>query len=97
MTKLAINQVDKQHFTLVGELTRNSIGEEQILDKMLLNEHKTYYFDLCGVSRVDTAGLAWLIHSFAEFKRQGINLELQNPPEQLRNLMQLGLVTTLFE
>ena len=47
--------------------------------------------------RVDTAGLAWLIHSFAEFKQQGTRLELQNPPEQLQNLMQLGQVTTLFE
>ncbi|WP_414704862.1 STAS domain-containing protein, partial [Pseudoalteromonas prydzensis] len=42
-------------------------------------------------------GLAWLIHSFAELKQQGIHLELQNIPEQLQKLMQLGQVTNLFE
>jgi len=97
MTKLAISQVDEQHFRVSGELTRNSIGNEQLLNDKLLTKHKTTYFDLSEVSRVDTAGLAWLIHSFAEFKQQGICLELQNPPEQLQNLMQLGQVTTLFE
>ena len=97
MTKLAISQVDGQHFGVSGELTRNSIGDERLLNNKLLTKHKIIYFDLSGVSRVDTAGLAWLIHSFAELKQQGIRLELQNLPEQLQNLMQLGQVTTLFE
>ncbi|MBH0041519.1 STAS domain-containing protein [Pseudoalteromonas sp. SWXJZ10B] len=97
MTKLAISQVDGQHFRVNGELTRNSIGDEQLLNNKLLTKHEIIYFDLSGVSRVDTAGLAWLIHSFAELKQQGIRLELQNLPEQLQNLMQLGQVTTLFE
>ena len=97
MTKLAISQIDDQQVRASGELSRNSIGDEQLLNKQLQTKHKTIYFDLSGVSRVDTAGLAWLIHSFAELKQQGIRLELQNPPEQLQNLMQLGQVTTLFE
>ncbi|TMO77261.1 anti-sigma B factor antagonist [Pseudoalteromonas sp. S3776] len=97
MTKLAISQVDEQHYRVSGELTRSSIGNEQLLNVQSLSKHKTIYFDLCEVMRVDTAGLAWLIHSFAEFKQQGTRLELQNPPEQLQNLMQLGQVTTLFE
>jgi phospholipid transport system transporter-binding protein len=97
MSKLAISQVDELGFRVSGELTRNSIGNEQLLNKTLLSEHKTCYFDLCEVTRVDTAGLAWLIHSFAQFKQQGIRLELQNTPDQLKKLMQLGHVTTLFE
>ena len=97
MSKLAISQVDEQHFRASGELSRNSIGDEQLLNKQIQTKHKTIYFDLSEVSRVDTAGLAWLIHSFAELKQQGVRLELQNPPEQLQNLMQLGQVTTLFE
>jgi phospholipid transport system transporter-binding protein len=97
MTKLVMKQVDEQHFRVSGELTRNSIGSERLLNNTLLIKHKIIYFDLCDISRVDTAGLAWLIHSFAELKQQGTRLELQNPPEQLQNLMQLGQVTTLFE
>ncbi|MBQ4832789.1 STAS domain-containing protein [Pseudoalteromonas sp. MMG010] len=97
MTKLAVTQLGEQQFKVSGELTRNSIGDDQFLNKQALNEHKTCYFDLCELTRVDTAGLAWLIHSFAQFKQQGIHLELQNIPEQLQNLMQLGHVTTLFE
>lgn len=97
MSKLAISHIDEQHFRASGELSRNSIGDEQLLNKQIQTKHKTIYFDLSEVSRVDTAGLAWLIHSFAELKQQGVRLELQNPPEQLQNLMQLGQVTTLFE
>ncbi|KAF7769348.1 phospholipid transport system transporter-binding protein [Pseudoalteromonas undina] len=97
MSKLAISQVDEQHLRVTGELTHNSIGNERLLNTKRQTKHKTLYFDLTEVTRVDTAGLAWLIHSFTEFKQQGIRLELQNPPEQLQNLMQLGQVTTLFE
>lgn len=97
MTNLVIGQVDEQHFRVSGELTRSSIGDEKGLGSQAITKHKTCYFDLSDVSRVDTAGLAWLIHTFAQYKQQGIRLELQNPPEQLQNLMQLGQVTTLFE
>jgi phospholipid transport system transporter-binding protein len=97
MTNLQISKVDEQHLRMSGELTRNTINDEQLLHSQRLIKHKICYLDLSEVSRVDTAGLAWLIHFFAEYKQQGIRLELQNPPEQLQNLMQLGQVTTLFE
>ena len=97
MTKLAISQIDDQQFRASGELSRNSIGDEQLLNKQLQTKHKTIYFDLSGVSRVDTAGLAWLIHSLDLLKLQGTSLKLQNIPEQLQNLMALGQVSNLFE
>ncbi len=97
MSKVSITQLDDDQFRVSGELTRNSIGHERLLNMKPQTKHKTWYFDLSEVSRVDTAGLAWLIHSFAELKQQGIHLELQNSPEQLQNLMQLGQVTNLFE
>ena len=97
MTKLAISQVDEQHYRVSGELTRSSIGNEQLLNAKSLSKHKTIYFDLCEVMRVDTAGLAWLIHSLGQLKQRDIRLELKNTPEQLQNLMELGQVTTLFE
>jgi phospholipid transport system transporter-binding protein len=97
MSNVDITQLEDNQFRVSGELTRNSITNERLLNTKSQSTHKTWYFDLSGVSRVDTAGLAWLIHSFAELKQQGIRLELQNIPEQLQNLMQLGQVTTLFE
>lgn len=97
MSKVTITQLSEQQFRVSGELTRNSISAERLLNQKPQSDHKTYYFDLSEVSRVDTAGLAWLIHSFAELKQQGIHLELQNIPEQLQKLMQLGQVTNLFE
>lgn len=97
MSKVTVTQIDEQHYRVSGELTRNSISAERLLNKNPQTSHKNWYFDLSEVSRVDTAGLAWLIHSFAELKQQGVHLELQNIPEQLQKLMQLGQVTNLFE
>ena len=97
MSKVSITQLDDDQFRVSGELTRNSIGHERLLNMKPQTKHKTWYFDLSGLSRVDTAGLAWLIHSFAELKQQGVRLELKNSPDQLQKLMQLGQVTNLFE
>lgn len=97
MNKLTISHVDPQHLKISGELTHHSIDDKQLLEAASHSEHSTLYFDLSELLRVDTAGLAWLIHIFSQYKQQGIRLELQNPPEQLQNLMQLGQVTTLFE
>ncbi|MCF7501471.1 MULTISPECIES: STAS domain-containing protein [unclassified Pseudoalteromonas] len=97
MSKVSITQLDDDQFRVSGELTRNSISHERLLNMKPQTKHKTWYFDLSEVSRVDTAGLAWLIHSFAELKQQGVRLELKNSPDQLQKLMQLGQVTNLFE
>ncbi|MBQ4849565.1 lipid asymmetry maintenance protein MlaB [Pseudoalteromonas sp. MMG012] len=80
-----------------GELTRNSLTDERLLNRQLESAQSTLYFDLSNVSRVDTAGLAWLIHSLGKLQQQDKRLELKNIPEQLRNLMALGQVSTLFE
>ncbi|WP_404342460.1 lipid asymmetry maintenance protein MlaB [Pseudoalteromonas mariniglutinosa] len=97
MSKVTVTHLQEQQFQVTGELTRNSLGAEQLLNLNTQTKHKTWYFDLSKVSRVDTVGLAWLIHCFAELKQQGIRLELQNIPDQLQKLMQLGQVTNLFE
>lgn len=80
-----------------GELTRNSLVDEKKLKQYLENTQSALFFDLSEVSRVDTAGLAWLIHSLDLLKLQGTSLKLQNIPEQLQNLMALGQVSNLFE
>ena len=54
MSKLAISQVDEQHLRVTGELTHNSIGNERLLNTKRETKHKTLYFDLTEVTRVDT-------------------------------------------
>lgn len=47
------------------------------------------YFDLSGLTRVDTAGLALLIHLSAMVSRQGRGIELRGASDNLRTLAQL--------
>ncbi|KZN68418.1 anti-sigma B factor antagonist [Pseudoalteromonas luteoviolacea S4060-1] len=97
MPNLQFNKVGEDTISVMGELTRDTLVNESLLNQLLENAQSVLYFDLCEVSRVDTAGLAWLIHSLGKLKRQGVRLELKNRPEQLQNLMELGQVTNLFE
>ena len=95
--KVQFEPQDEGVIHISGELTRNSLTEERLLNRQLESTQSIIYFDLSGVSRVDTAGLAWLIHSLGKLQQQDKRLELKNIPEQLRNLMALGQVSTLFE
>ncbi|MCF2857480.1 STAS domain-containing protein [Pseudoalteromonas sp. SMS1] len=97
MPNLQFKKTADDTIAVTGELTRDTLVNESLLNQLLENAQSELYFDLCEVSRVDTAGLAWLIHSLGKLKRQGVRLELKNRPEQLQNLMELGQVTNLFE
>ncbi len=97
--KISFTQ-SKGEIVLNGELTRESLpsalqGSE--ITELLKNAQSTVNFNLSEVTRVDTAGLAWLIHSLGQLKQRDIRLELKNTPVQLQNLMALGQVTPLFE
>ncbi|CAH9063354.1 hypothetical protein PSECIP111951_03267 [Pseudoalteromonas holothuriae] len=96
-TKVQFTKLDDDLVQVSGELTRNSLVNERLLNHQIENVQSVRYFDLSEVSRVDTAGLAWLIHSLGKLQQQGKRLELKNVPEQLHNLMALGQVSNLFE
>lgn len=54
-------------------------------------------FDVSGLTRVDTAGLALLIHLIGQAKQQGNNVELRQMSENLHTLVQLyNLPESLF-
>ncbi|WMN61270.1 STAS domain-containing protein [Pseudoalteromonas xiamenensis] len=97
MNELQLKSMNEGHWQLVGEMTRNSLGNERLLNQLLQNVQTTLKLDLSEVSRVDTAGLAWLIHTLSELKKRDCRLELINKPDQLLNLMELGQVSNLFE
>lgn len=96
-TNLQFSPQQEGVVAIKGELTRNSLIDERLLNQQLQSTQSVLYFDLSEVSRVDTAGLAWLIHSLGQLQHQGKRLELKNIPEQLHNLMALGQVSNLFE
>jgi phospholipid transport system transporter-binding protein len=96
-TNLQFSSQQEGVIAIQGELTRNSLIDERLLNQQLQSTQSVLYFDLSEVSRVDTAGLAWLIHSLGLLQRQGKRLELKNIPEQLHKLMELGQVSNLFE
>ncbi|NOU53078.1 STAS domain-containing protein [Pseudoalteromonas sp. JBTF-M23] len=96
-SKVQFRTVESDLIQVTGELTRNSLVDERLLNQQLENVQSVRYFDLSEVSRVDTAGLAWLIHSLGKLQQQGKRLELKNIPDQLHSLMALGQVSNLFE
>lgn len=97
MTKLNLMHESNGHFNLSGEMSRETVMAHSNIKKIASKGDDCINFDLSDVLRVDTAGLAWLIHILSELRQQGIRLELKNIPEQLQKLMQLGQVSHLFE
>ncbi|SFD30495.1 STAS domain-containing protein [Pseudoalteromonas denitrificans] len=97
MSKLNLIHESKNNFNLSGELSRDTVIAYSNIKKIASKGDDCINFNLSGVLRVDTAGLAWLIHILSELRQQGIRLELNNIPVQLQKLMQLGQVSHLFE
>ena len=97
MTQLNFEQGAPDEFFLSGELSHETVAAIEFSKKFKLNDVNRIIFDLSAISRVDTAGLAWLIHTLSELQQQEIHLTLRNVPEQLQKLMQLVQVSQLFE
>ncbi len=97
MATLNLIQKSNNNFNLSGEMSRETVMTHSNIKKIASKADDCINFDLSEVLRVDTAGLAWLIHILSELRQQGIRLELKNIPEQLQKLMQLGQVSHLFE
>ena len=97
MIQLSFEQRAPDEFILSGELGHETVAEIEFSKKFKLNDVNRIIFDLSAISRVDTAGLAWLIHTLSELQQQNKHLTLRNIPEQLQKLMQLVQVSQLFE
>lgn len=96
MSKLSLQQIKPQHFAIAGELTRYSVADKRLSEQLMQGQEQVE-IDLSEVTRVDTAGLAWLIQASSQLQRQGRQLQLNHIPEQLHKLMQLGQVESIFE
>ena len=94
MSPVVLNKQSADKFLLSGELTRHSVGSIQLPTP---SETNSVTLDLSELSLIDTAGLAWLIHTLGQLQHARISLKLVNIPQQLVKLMKLGHVENLFE
>ena len=96
MSSLSLSRQSSSQFSLKGELTRFSVADKTLIQQLIAADGATISLDLENVARVDTAGLAWLVDSLSQLRKQGKKLQLEHIPEQLQKLMQLGQVTNIF-
>ena len=75
---------------LTGELTFTTVSD--LLTRFLNSPQRPQQLDLQAVSRVDSAGLAFLI----EIRRQQPQVKLLNLPPQLLKLAEINQVTGLL-
>lgn len=89
-----------------GELTVIGFGGHEILDRLSLaecrdellhliqqNECKTLAFDLTGI-RLIPSGMLGMLCSFC---RQGIDVHLYNPSQDVREVLEITKLDSLFE
>lgn len=88
-------QRDGQVLSLEGELNSDTLlplweQRQEVVSGVTV-------FELSGLTRVDTAGLALLIHLIGQAKQQGNDIELRQMSENLHTLVQLyNLPESLF-
>jgi|SRR5271166_6246400 len=65
--------------------------------KGLSKQHEHLLADMSGITFVDSAGLGGLLGIFVSAKSDGCYLELFNPRPQLRDLLNMTHLTSIFE
>ncbi len=95
MPMIEITQQTSQ-LVLTGELTRKTVTKsfEKKSRQLLSNGTKT--LSLAGVSKVDTAGLAWLLMMLEQANRQTIAIQFIDIPHELTKLAKLSAVDSFL-
>jgi anti-sigma B factor antagonist len=68
-----------------------------LLSNLLAAGHNKILINLEGASRVDTAGLAYLISGLVTVRKQQGELKLLNPTKIVRDVIRLARLDTVFE
>jgi len=88
--------------TIVDISGRIVFGEEstslgKLVSDLLGKGHKKILLNLADVKRIDTTGLAYMISSLASVRKRQGELKLLNPTEEVRAVMQLTKLLTIFD
>jgi phospholipid transport system transporter-binding protein len=82
--------------TISGELTRHSVEDIKSSEYGNWFLHKAVKVDLCDVTKIDTAGLAWLFYLLEEAMQYSCELSFSSVPEKLTKLITLSGVNGLL-
>jgi len=95
MPMIKITQQTSQ-LILAGELTRKTVTKSfEKKSRQLLSNHINT-LSLAAVSKVDTAGLAWLLMMLEQANRQAIALQFIDIPQELTKLAKLSAVDSFL-
>ncbi|GLX77917.1 hypothetical protein tinsulaeT_12570 [Thalassotalea insulae] len=86
----------QQNLILTGELTIHSINTRFEKKSAALLTGQTLRVDLSAVTKMDSAGLAWLLLMCELAAKQGIELKIINLPGDLVNLAKLTAVDSFL-
>jgi phospholipid transport system transporter-binding protein len=92
---IEIKKQQEQLF-LTGELTRKTVNSTFEKKAALLISKDITLLDLSAVSRIDTAGLAWLLLVLEQAKKQLHDIHFINIPQELIKLAKLSAVDTFL-
>lgn len=84
--------VVKNKGSLVGELTRHQIHHLTTKSGVSLIKNSSATLDLVDVTKVDTAGLAWLFYLLEQANSSACQLTFLHLPEKLNKLIELSCV-----
>ncbi|KKD60056.1 anti-sigma B factor antagonist [Grimontia sp. AD028] len=93
---LSLQQLTNGHYCLSGELDRDTVPAFWSRRADWLPSDKQVVLDLSSLKRVDSAGMAMLLHLQQELNDRQQTLMLSNTPSQLSVLLQLSNVESLF-
>ena len=95
MNKVSLNITENGN-ELSGELTRKTVMTiSKKLIRQLLSK-QTSILDLQQITRIDTAGLAWLFHLLEQASIENCQLSFSNVPDKLNKLISLSGVDGFF-
>jgi phospholipid transport system transporter-binding protein len=90
MPALDIKPGNNGQFLLSGILSRDTVMNNWSLRDKGFKQGSEVLLDLAGVTKVDTAGLAWLVNLVAECRSLKIPLKLSNVPLTLLKLAKIS-------
>jgi anti-sigma B factor antagonist len=68
-----------------------------LLNNLLVAGHNKILLNLAATSRVDTAGLAYLISGLVSARKKHAELKLLNPAKNVRDVIRFSKLDTVFD
>lgn len=93
---LTIKQLDNGNYRLFGALDRDTVPSFWQSRMTWLPKESHVNLDLCSVRRIDSAGMAMLLHLHQQLLERKQSLSLYNVPSQLAMLLQLSNIDNFF-